>query len=101
MMGGLALAFSFQAGVLHTEVGSQALSTAKSTEKLQETCYSFGVSMIQSDSVFWSGTQDSSFSPFCCISFFLLLDVRLKLKRQVSGLVPTCHGSAHDYGSAA
>lgn len=41
------------------------------------------------------------FSLFCCISFFLLLDVQLKLKRQDSGLVPVLHGSAHPCGSAA
>lgn len=62
MTGGLALAFSFQAGVLHMKVGFQALSTAKSTEKLQEMSCLFEVSVILSDSVFWLRAQDSSLS---------------------------------------
>lgn len=53
MTGGLALAFSFQAGVLRMKVGFQALSTAKSTEKLQEMSCPFEVSVMLSDSVYW------------------------------------------------
>lgn len=53
MTGGLALAFSFHAGVPGMKVGFQALFSAKSTEKLEEMSCPCEVSVIPSDSVFW------------------------------------------------
>lgn len=52
MTGGLALAFSFHAGVPGMKVGFQALLIAKSTEKLKEMSWPFEVPVIPSDSVF-------------------------------------------------
>lgn len=79
--GGLALAFSLQAGVLH-----MALSTAKSTEKLQETRCPFGVPVIQSDPVFWSGSQDSSLS---------LRSLRQNEAKETAERTKTPHPSIH------
>jgi len=62
MMGGFALAFSFQAGVLLAEVGSQSPSAAESTEKLRQMDCPLGVPVIQSDTVFWPGARGSSSS---------------------------------------
>lgn len=44
------------------EGGLSGSFTAKSMEKLQETCCPFGVPVMQSDPVFWSGAQGSSLS---------------------------------------